>query len=411
MHDFLGYTLRRYYQLVGWDDDAGYANLCAWSDALLNFNVPGGLRLSVGRRVTPHLHSSHSLALAAPSRTGTNGIGIGGGGARASAGFLFFSPPIPPPPLLRLPPDSAAVPPRAAALPLPVPAPDDGREGVVVAVGGGDAADAGGAGGDGVEAPKRDGVYEEFWRRVGLSAQSRLGGGGGPYLLYGRVFDDFRIEGLYSRSLWGGRDMLVVSGMNAWAGDESQISAQYMHRGRGWFGEASYSSDDHVLGASALVRVPASPHWSVGAELFYTAKERSGGLSIGAKYEEIAPQPPQQQQPNGYGPPPVAASTVAFLANPMMGHLSTSYTATVLPGMAMAATYDLNAHSYASDLAVGVGYETRDGAHAVRARIGLESGLALKVEGRYGAALVAVGVSTTFSARPERTMGVEVGFF
>jgi distribution and morphology protein 10 len=153
------------------------------------------------------------------------------------------------------------------------------------------------------------------------------------YLLYGRVFEDLKLEGLYSCGL-SERDMISISGMNSWNSDKAEFNAQYACKGKNWIMETGYTSEDHVLGANALYKIPETG-WAVGGELFYTAKENSGGckrnhdilslamfitfaspVSLGAKYTKALLNN--------------LHSVVTFIANPMMGHLSTSYTATVL---------------------------------------------------------------------------------
>ncbi|KAJ3331726.1 Mitochondrial distribution and morphology protein 10 [Blyttiomyces sp. JEL0837] len=189
--------------------------------------------------------------------------------------------------------------------------------------------------------------------------------------------------------------MLVLSGISSWASDASLISAQLIHNSTNFCAEASYSSEDHVLGLSGFARFPNS-NWCAGGEIYYTAKERSGGLSAGARYT-------RHDTHNNM-------SVLTMVANPMMGHLSTSYTSTIWPKMAMSTSYEFNIYSYDSDVSVGIEYGHAEKEQLIKARFSLAQGLALKLEGRYKSSLVGIGIMTEFGQQPKRSFGVEVQF-
>ncbi|KAJ3031320.1 UNVERIFIED_CONTAM: hypothetical protein HDU68_005062 [Siphonaria sp. JEL0065] len=99
-----------------------------------------------------------------------------------------------------------------------------------------------------------------------------------PYhtLMYGRLFEDYRLEALISQKL-GTRNMFVVSGISAWETDgHSHVEAQYIHKDENWCTDVTYSSADNVFGTSCHVRIPYT-NWSAGGEVIYTASEKSGG--------------------------------------------------------------------------------------------------------------------------------------
>ena len=74
--------------------------------------------------------------------------------------------------------------------------------------------------------------------------------------------------------------MINISGMNSWHhSDKSEINLQYAHKGENWMMETGYASNDHVMGMNALCKIPDSG-WSLGGELYYTAKEKSGGCEF-----------------------------------------------------------------------------------------------------------------------------------
>ncbi|KAJ3071402.1 Mitochondrial distribution and morphology protein 10 [Podochytrium sp. JEL0797] len=164
-------------------------------------------------------------------------------------------------------------------------------------------------------------------------------------ILYGRLFEDCRLEALVAQNI-GKDNLLVVSAISAWETDShSHLEAQYIHNHKDWCADVSYSSTDNVLGASCLLKVPYT-NWSAGAELIYTAAEKSGGISLGAKWVKV--------HERG------VSSILTFLSNPMMGYMNTTYTATIRPDWIMSTSYDFNTYSYNSDLAVGVAYSPID---------------------------------------------------
>ncbi|KAJ3086146.1 Mitochondrial distribution and morphology protein 10 [Quaeritorhiza haematococci] len=154
-----------------------------------------------------------------------------------------------------------------------------------------------------------------------------------------------------------------------------------------------YTSDDNVVGISGLYNFEGTS-WSGGGEIYYTGKEKSGGLSVGARYHRK------------YAPG--VHSILTFVANPMMGHITSSYTTTVRPNMDLSTRYDFNTYSYESDLAVGMEYAPQGKDQLMKARVSLSQGLALKLESRYKRALFSIGLMTEFAHRPRRSIGIEV---
>jgi distribution and morphology protein 10 len=102
-------------------------------------------------------------------------------------------------------------------------------------------------------------------------------------------------------------------------------------------GELSYTSDNHIFGLSGLSRIS---NWAVGGEVYYTAKEKSGGLSIGTRLDTRLKNNME--------------ACTTFIANPVMGHFSSSYATDVSPLIRMATKYDFNMYSYDSDLSLGI---------------------------------------------------------
>lgn len=79
---------------------------------------------------------------------------------------------------------------------------------------------------------------------------------------------------------------------------------------------------------------------SLGAEVYYTAKEKSGGLSIGTRFRRYCKGAIQ--------------SVNTLVVNPIMGHVSLSYSTSIQSFMTMTTRYDVNFYSFYSDISVGV---------------------------------------------------------
>lgn len=85
--------------------------------------------------------------------------------------------------------------------------------------------------------------------------------------------------------------------------------------------------------------------WSLGGEVYFSAQERSAGLSTGLRFSTI---------PESVGGVPVQpATTVTATLNPIMGQLSTAYSVETSRDSSLASRFDFNMYSYDADLTVG----------------------------------------------------------
>ncbi|KAJ3282456.1 Mitochondrial distribution and morphology protein 10 [Borealophlyctis nickersoniae] len=352
MLDYMEYCLLRYYEHLKWNQDGYFSRL-------LDFRIPQGFYLTLGKSVSPELKGCYTIGI--PNVR--------------SVGFLVSSIPVDLPPLqLR---DEEV---RGGA---EFHVHDQSARKKAV-----DAVDEGVEWAEGVEGVEGD--------LKGTRGTGRLSGDGAKdFLLYGRIFEDMRLEALYTRGM-SPRTIFVASGVSFWRGDSlsgrtSKINLQLQHARPEWCGEISYGSDDHAFGVSGLYKFGRS-NWSAGSELYYTAKENSGGL--GARYKRT------------YGND--VKTIVTFLANPMMGHLASAYTTTVAPGLNMATRYTFNVYSYEADVSVGFEYAPRTQEQLVKAKLSLTEGLAVKLETRYRRALVGIGFTTQFGRNPRQSLGIEM---
>ncbi|WWC88282.1 uncharacterized protein L201_003189 [Kwoniella dendrophila CBS 6074] len=85
--------------------------------------------------------------------------------------------------------------------------------------------------------------------------------------------------------------------------------------------------------------------FSAGGEVYFSAKQRSFGISTGVRFTTLP------QSPNG----PLASppTTLTLLYNPLIGFLSSAYSAQVSPTVALSTRFGVNVYSYESDLSIG----------------------------------------------------------
>ncbi|WVO18603.1 mitochondrial distribution and morphology protein 10 [Cryptococcus depauperatus] len=88
---------------------------------------------------------------------------------------------------------------------------------------------------------------------------------------------------------------------------------------------------------------------SAGGEVYFSAKQRSFGISTGLRFTTIPPILPLSSN----SPPPSPPTTLTLLYNPLIGFLSSSYAAQVSPTVALATRFGVNVYSYESDLSIG----------------------------------------------------------
>ncbi|KAF9941170.1 Mitochondrial distribution and morphology protein 10 [Mortierella antarctica] len=227
-------------------------------------------------------------------------------------------------------------------------------------------------------------------------------------------------------------------------------------------------------------------YWSAGAEVYYSATEKLGGVSTGLRYRTLPPLAPVREHSSssddsssvqplsettmpGY-PTSTAPEyhqnyipiTITQTLNPIMGHVSSSYAAQVHPDLGLCSRFDFNLYSYDSELTAGVEWWIRErkGSAAsndqesasdpfpktigvpdkadsalstsnaagqdleerqpivgvIKARLGVQSGLAIMWEGRFNKLLFSLGfMGHVFSPHAQapiiKTVGLEIQYF
>ncbi|KAF9087862.1 Mitochondrial distribution and morphology protein 10 [Mortierella sp. GBA35] len=225
-------------------------------------------------------------------------------------------------------------------------------------------------------------------------------------------------------------------------------------------------------------------YWSTGAEVYYSATEKLGGLSMGLRYRTLPPLAPfstsedkdasTQEESTGVIPryPTSTAPehhqnyipiTITQTLNPIMGHVSSSYAAQVHPDLGLCSRFDFNLYSYDSELTAGVEWwiRKRKGSNSsstsneqttsdpfpktigvpdlaetgsltsssssesastqpivgvIKARLGVQSGLAIMWEGRFNKLLFSLGfvghvISPHAQAPIVKSVGLEIQYF
>ncbi|KAF8162544.1 mitochondrial distribution and morphology protein 10 [Pholiota molesta] len=446
MHPFASYVLRSYYKATGWNEDNLYANLTRSSSALLDFTVPHGLHFSVSKSPNALFKTTYAMT-AMPSLQG-------------SVGYIFTS------------------------CDLDVKSSGNVRfkdmiERFKV-----------------YDQPRRPEAPEEEWL-AGERVRNR------DYLLYGRFFlPTGRLDALYSTRLTPTLQASVSAisdppSLRGQKGDMSNVMVNLQHDVGKWCSEYTWSAEDEMWGVRVLhnfgklgAAAPPSEaaavqddaaarrrgvkrvdeedeiegglkgRVSVGGEFYFSAKERSAGVSTGIRFTTLpdatppsfllpsssstTPSPPSSP-PLPHGPPFQPPTTITALFNPMLGHISSAYTARVSPDLALSSRFDFNMYSFESEWAMGVEWWLRrpptavltaaEGAVAlavapaglspvglsplsevngvIKARASTTNDVSLMWEGRLRNMLVSLGVVSDLSSRskPIKSLGLEVAFF
>ncbi|KAI2631040.1 mitochondrial inheritance component MDM10 [Hypoxylon sp. NC1633] len=319
MREFMDYIQSAFYAATGWNRDNSYSSLNATSDALLNFPTPRGLRLTLSSLATPQFATSYQL--------GTIGVVDG------SISYLYSTVPlhnaiaqsdkIPLPDLLR------SYRPLAE---LPCPA------------------------GGGQVGLKKDGLaYGRLYlpmsmlealvvRRISPALQFQLSAVSNQTLRNGGTmlgmvqYDEgqYAVEGLASSD--GG--LLGVRGLYNFGGDVGHLNTPAQ----------SASSNGNGGGNGERERIYG--RFSTGAELYYGTLNKSGGMSLGARFATL---------PTHKGTPLTATMTI----NPLMGNINWSYAVMAGSYCSLATRMNFNVYSYESDWAVGMELWRKKGAWSI----------------------------------------------
>ncbi|KAF7331920.1 Mitochondrial distribution and morphology protein 10 [Mycena kentingensis (nom. inval.)] len=430
MHSFASYVLRAYYKATDWNEDNLYANITRSSNAILDFTVPRGLHLSVSKSPNSLFNTTYSMN-AMPSLNGSIGYIFSSSHLNIkSSGDVRFK---------------------------------DMLERFRV-----------------YEQPRRpDPKEEEFFQ--GKLVDKR------DYLLYGRFYlPTGRLDAVYSTRLsptlqaqiaaisYPPSNLPTELGASPRRGNASNVVLNLQHDVGKWCTEYSWSADDGMWGLRVLHNfgklglqpdADKSPvaaaqrglkrvdeedpvdgglkgRVSAGAELYFSAKERSAGVSTGFRFTTLPDAtPPSFQLPSASDAPyPSQTSqpptTITALFNPMLGHISSAYSARVSRDLSLSSRFDFNVYSYESEWTMGAEMWMRrslldedddTGSQpspdvsvpkgpvrgVLKARASTKNDVSLMWEGRVRNMLVSLGVVSDFSNRtkPIKAVGLELSYF
>ncbi|KAF8351126.1 mitochondrial distribution and morphology protein 10 [Amanita rubescens] len=424
MHPFATYVLRSYYKATGWNEDNLFANLTRSSSAILDFTVPRGLNLSISKSPNALFKTTYSIN-AMPSLHG-------------SIGYIFTS------------------------CDLNVKGSANAQFKDMI-----DCFKV-------YDQPRIPEGREEEWL-AGERVDAR------EYLMYGRLYlPTGRLDALYSTRLSATVQALVAaiseppSSQSEFrrnrTGGTSNIMFNIQHDVGKWCTEYTYSAEDGMCGVKLLhnfgklggsldtseesevssrqppgvkrvdeeepIEGGLKGRVSLGAELYFSAKERSAGVSTGIRFTTLPDAtPPSHQIPSSASAshklvPPQPPTTITALFNPMLGYISGAYTAQVNQDLSLSSRFEFNVYSFESDWTMGAewwlrsppesegengtGSQTMRDVHGVlKARASTSNNISLLWEGRLKSMLVGLGVVADLShrSRPIRGVGLELSYF
>ncbi|KAH8178568.1 mitochondrial distribution and morphology protein 10 domain-containing protein [Sarocladium implicatum] len=321
MREFMDYVHSSFYDATGWHRDNTYAALNATSDALLNFQTPRGLRLSLSALASPNFATSYQLG----------SVGVVDG----SISYLFSSIPL-----------NHLVHPQSETVSLPELLRSYRP----------------------IDQPPRTVPFENVPLRQGRK----------PWLLYGRMYlPQSLLEALAVRRISPELQLQfsAVSAQHLRNGGTAVAMAQY-DVGK-YSCEGLVSSDGGLLGLRGLYNfggedgaaIPVvadstssssssssssasngNPigdreriygRFSAGGEIYYGTLNKSGGVSLGTRFATL---------PTHRGTPLSASLTL----NPLMGNIAANYAVVAGRHCSLATRMEFNVFSYESAWAVGM---------------------------------------------------------
>ncbi|KAI2642498.1 hypothetical protein GGS21DRAFT_174525 [Xylaria nigripes] len=321
MREFMDYIQSAFYGATGWNRENSYSTLNATSDALLHFATPRGLRLTLSSLATPHFATAYQL--------GTVGVVDG------SISYLYSTVPL----------DYHAVA-QSEKISLPV-------------------------------------LLRSYCPLAELKPRNRIKGARQDVLCYGRLYLPMSmLESLVVKRISPALQMQVSAVSDRTLRNGGTVLGMVQYEEGRYDVEGLASSDGGLLGIRGLynfggdVAGPVSPNtsqdvangangpereriygrFSAGGELYYGTLNKSGGMSVGARFATL---------PSHKGAPFTATMTV----NPLMGALSWTYAVMAGRHCSLATKMDFNVYSYESAWSVGMELWRKKAAWAVDANI------------------------------------------
>ncbi|RXK40020.1 mitochondrial distribution and morphology protein 10 [Tremella mesenterica] len=352
MIPFSTLLLRSYYQAIGWNQDNTYSNLTRSSAALLDFQIPQSLVLQLANNPTPIFFTSYSLD-ALPQLNGaisyiTTSEAIQGIGPSKSIPFrdVVERFRIYPPPRKPLPKDEIWLGGRRI----------EGRDYLLYSR---------------LHLPSLH-LSGLAVTRLTPTLQAHLAFLSQPQP---RTTRPTSPNNPYSHSHSHSRQPSEVS--NPVPAPPGNVLLSLQHDTGRYSGEYTYSAQDGMFGLRGLYnfgwkgdgedeeerskekdkRIDEEEmmegglrgRFSAGGEVYFSAKQRSFGISTGVRFTTIPPILPIPL----HSPPPSPPTTLTLLYNPLIGFISSAYSAQISPTVAVSSRFGVNVYSYESDLSIG----------------------------------------------------------
>ncbi|QIW94990.1 hypothetical protein AMS68_000508 [Peltaster fructicola] len=399
MLDFMDYIQASFTSATRWDVDNSYASLTTTAAHLLDFYIPNGARLQVSSLSSPNFATSYTL--------GSKGVVDG------SMSFLYSS----------------------LGLNIAGRTTDVRLRNLV-----------------------RGYRYVAALRKAddGFFTSLQPGRAQRDTLLHGRLYlPASTLHAMYLRRLSPTRLLRITAVSDSSLPTGGTILAQLSNDQGKYSHEYLWSTDSSLLGVRGLYnfgfdprnpdrpsnRPPQHP-WdhqdgrlSLGAELFFSPLNKSGGLSTGLRFTTL---------PIHTGTP----YTMTLTLNPLMGNLSSTYAVKAGRNLSLCSKFDFNVYSYESDVTVGLelwrqkkaeneaawakkmirqGWESTlqpaitdatrfaaldDASSVVKARIGIDGQVGLLWEGKVKELLLSLGASVNLKHRDHLlgTFGCEISY-
>ncbi|RDW88589.1 mitochondrial distribution and morphology protein 10 [Coleophoma cylindrospora] len=303
MLEFMDYVQHAFYNASGWNHENSYSHLTATARALLEFETPRGVRLNLSSLSSPNFATSYALG----------SVGLVDG----SLSYLYTS------------------------LPLTTPA-SSGQIDLHNVIRGYRQIQE-------LVKPDEDWMWEEWQDGKRIDRRDTL--------LYGRLYlPQSTLEALYLRRMSPTQQLKLSAVSDSRLRNGGTILALHQYDVGKYNTEMLYSTDGGLVGFRGLYNFGPDPRngviipprtedrfygrFSAGAEMYYGALNKSGGISFGGRFATL---------PAHKGTPLTATLTL----NPLMGNLSTTYAVKAGKNLSFCSKFDFNVYSYESDLILG----------------------------------------------------------